>query len=304
MGTCKSCGDPATEELNGSTYCHECWNELANGKIAPLTKVRKIRRVRTTHSFRNNSRHEEPRKNNCHSTDRTKKGESNMRTEPLTRICEQEATTAVGAAVAAFPLPGTIASLLDGAKLEAELQSSITTDWRVAWSPQECARDLFQNFRDANANALDRIKITAADGTAIISAPASMHLEHAFFLGSTKSKEAGDIGQFGEGLKVSMLCLLRDCGADIALASGNRAVRIQLGEKIPQVQLRPMVYRFFRLAPSQRVEGTQLILENVPANVELAVKNSPTDFFRPDHPLLGEVIAGQPRQDPHRADQE
>jgi hypothetical protein len=35
MGTCKSCGDPATKELNGRPCCQECWDELANGKIAP-----------------------------------------------------------------------------------------------------------------------------------------------------------------------------------------------------------------------------------------------------------------------------
>ncbi len=40
------------------------------------------------------------------------------------------------------------------------------------------------------------------------------------------------------------------------------------------------------------MKGKQLILENVPDNLELAVKNSPTNFFRPDHPLLGKVIAG------------
>ena len=78
----------------------------------------------------------------------------------------------------------------------------------------------------------------------------------AYFLGSTKAKEAGDIGQFGEGLKVSILCLLRDCGADIALASGDRAVRIGLGDKIARLQLRPMVYRFFQLDPSHP-PGTQ-----------------------------------------------
>jgi len=199
--------------------------------------------------------------------------------------------TETSTATTVYPLKP-IARLLEGAKFERELQSSITTDWRVSWSPQECARDLFQNFRDANANALDRIEITTGDDTAIISAPASMHLEHAFFLGSTKAKEAGDIGQFGEGLKVALLCLLRDHGADVVLASGDRAARIQLGDKIPQLQLRPMVYRFFQLDPSRNVAGTRLILENVPANVQVAVKNSPNDFFRPDHPLLGEVIVG------------
>jgi transcriptional regulator with XRE-family HTH domain len=39
METCKSCGDPATKELNGSPYCHECWDELVNGVIAPLPDV-------------------------------------------------------------------------------------------------------------------------------------------------------------------------------------------------------------------------------------------------------------------------
>ena len=166
------------------------------------------------------------------------------------------APMAVGAAFAAVPPPGPIARLLQGAKPESELQSSITTDWRVSWSPQECARDLFQNFRDTNRDALDQIEILAADSTAILAAPAPMDLECAYFLGSTKAKEAGDIGQFGEGLKVSILCLLRDCGADIALASGDRAVRIGLGDKIARLQLRPMVYRFFQLDPSHP-PGTQ-----------------------------------------------
>jgi len=40
METCKSCGDPATQELNGSMYCRECFDELANGKIAPAPEVR------------------------------------------------------------------------------------------------------------------------------------------------------------------------------------------------------------------------------------------------------------------------
>jgi hypothetical protein len=40
MGTCKACGDPATKELNGASYCAECWDELANGKITPLHVAR------------------------------------------------------------------------------------------------------------------------------------------------------------------------------------------------------------------------------------------------------------------------
>jgi hypothetical protein len=214
-----------------------------------------------------------------------------MHTEPLTRICGQKPATA-GAAIARFTPIGPIGGLLYDAELECELQSSITTDWRVSWSPQECARDLYQNFRDANADALDQIMIATAETFAAISAPAPMDLERAFFLGSTKSKEAGDIGQFGEGLKVSILCLLRDYGADIALVSGDRAVRIGLGEKLPRLQLRPLVYRFFRLAPARRRQGTWLILANTPASVHLALQNAPTDFFHPGHPLLGEVIAG------------
>ncbi len=40
MGTCKACGDPATKELNGASYCADCWDELANGKITPLHVAR------------------------------------------------------------------------------------------------------------------------------------------------------------------------------------------------------------------------------------------------------------------------
>jgi hypothetical protein len=47
--------------------------------------------------------------------------------------------------------------------------------------------------RQRAAGALDRIEITTGGSTAIISAPAAMHLERAFYLGSTKAKEAGEI---------------------------------------------------------------------------------------------------------------
>ena len=128
----------------------------------------------------------------------------------LTRTCEQGATASLGTRTATFTPMGPIAALLEEAELERELQSSITTAWRVTWTPQECARDLFQNFRDANADALEKITIATTESMAVIMAPAPMDLECAYFLGSTKAKEAGDIGQFGEGLKVAFLCLLRD----------------------------------------------------------------------------------------------
>jgi hypothetical protein len=104
-----------------------------------------------------------------------------------------------------------IATILAAAELTSERDSAITSEWRVAWTIHECARDVFQNFRDANEH-FEHIRIETCGTRTTISAPVAMDLALSFFLGSTKSKdtERGNVGQFGEGLKVAALCMIRD----------------------------------------------------------------------------------------------
>lgn len=185
-----------------------------------------------------------------------------------------------------------IDELLHGATLERECTSSVTSGWKVAWSPHECARDMWANFFDANRSEIDRIAVDvdARAGAVRIFGPASMNLEQAYYLGSTKTKAGGDIGFFGEGFKAAGLCLLRDYGVALALTSDQRAVTIELGQPLSGLNLRPLVYRFYRLR--KRCSGTQLFLKDVPAVVETAFSNAHTDFFSVNHPVLGDTIAG------------
>src|SRR5262245_12926889 len=87
-------------------------------------------------------------------------------------------------------------------------ESAVTTNWRVKWDAAMVARDLMQNFVDANRAAFDAITIRQVKGSVAISAPAEFDLHRLYYLGS--EKEADDIGQFGEGFKAAAVCVLRD----------------------------------------------------------------------------------------------
>lgn len=75
----------------------------------------------------------------------------------------------------------------------------------MQWCVEEIVRDLWQNFYDGNRTCLERIVVRVDGLTTEVFAPATMDLDAAFYLGSNKSVDNGDIGQFGEGLKASRL---------------------------------------------------------------------------------------------------
>ena len=171
--------------------------------------------------------------------------------------------------------------------------SSVTTGWKVQWTIEEIVRDLWQNFYDGNRDWLDRIEVKIDGMITEVFGPAPMDLDAAFYLGSSKSLEDGDIGYFGEGLKVASLCLLRDFNAGLVLASGAMAVRILIAGEANSQGLRPLTYCYFRLPPDSFVDGTKLIVENCSKPMREAFKNASLNFWSPEHPRLGKVIAGQ-----------
>ena len=79
--------------------------------------------------------------------------------------------------------------------------SSVTTSWGVDWSETYIARDLMQNFFDANREQLSEVQVIVEGTTVTISAPARFELARLFYLGSEKGD--GDIGQYGEGFKAA-----------------------------------------------------------------------------------------------------
>lgn len=105
----------------------------------------------------------------------------------------------------------------------------MTTAWGVDWDETYIARDIMQNFFDANRTRLAEVDIKAIVKDVAIRAPAPFSLERLFYLGS--EKEADDIGQYGEGFKVAATCLLRDHSVDVIAACGCDVVRLRIARK-------------------------------------------------------------------------
>ena len=165
--------------------------------------------------------------------------------------------------------------------------SSVTTSWGVDWSETYIARDLMQNFFDANPEQLAQVRVLVEGNKVTVSAPARFELARLFYLGSEKGD--GDIGQYGEGFKAAAVCLLRDHGIEPIAASGDQIVYLRVdSEKISGTQLQPVVYDFFR--SSEAYNGTRLILRGCSKNLIAALQAGMSHFFFDQNPLLGARI--------------
>src|SRR5580700_2624476 len=77
------------------------------------------------------------------------------------------------------------------------VESAVTTAWGVSWNEMQIARDLLQNFFDANRKDLQAVEVALQDRDVRITGPAGFDLERLFYLGSEKTTD--DVGQYGEG---------------------------------------------------------------------------------------------------------
>lgn len=181
---------------------------------------------------------------------------------------------------------------LGGATLRSTERSAVTSAWGVDWSEELIARDLMQNFFDANRKQLEKIVVTARDRHVRVSAPAGFDLRHLFFLGSEKGED--DVGKYGEGFKAATVCILRRKQTSVIAASGKDGVIIRLSEE-PAVgtNLYPLVYDFFEL--EQPVAGSVLIVDGAWRELCRAVEQGLTHFFYEQNPLVGELLAGDGR---------
>jgi len=71
------------------------------------------------------------------------------------------------------------------------------------------------------------------------------------------------------------------------------AVRILIADESNSQGLRPLEYRYFRLPASRFVDGTALFVENSTELMRETFANASLNFWSPEHPRLGNVIAGQ-----------
>lgn len=167
------------------------------------------------------------------------------------------------------------------------LTSSVTTAWGVAWSEAMIARDLMQNFFDANRGALDQVRTKTWSGGVQIEAPAAFEPDRLFFLGSEKGND--DVGQYGEGFKAAAICLLRDHGVQPVCISGTRGVVLSVSPQVvADTAMRPVVYQFFDVSPA--VAGTVLLLPTRSPRLIEAITHGLDDFLHAGNPVLGEKI--------------
>ena len=66
------------------------------------------------------------------------------------------------------------------ATLRSTERSAVTSAWGVDWDEELIARDLMQNFFDANRKQLDKIVVTVRNHLVRVSAPAEFALRHLF----------------------------------------------------------------------------------------------------------------------------
>jgi len=168
---------------------------------------------------------------------------------------------------------------------ERSTTSAVTTSWGVRWDEENIARDLLQNFYDANRGELGRVTIDAGGEVVRVAGPAAHDLEQLFYLGSEKDP-AANVGQYGEGFKAAAMCLVRDFGIHPVARSGDRAVCIRLSaESVVKTKLRPLVYDWFKVAKS--FSGTELVLPHTSPKLRAAMQTGLSHFLYEGNPLMG-----------------
>ena len=184
------------------------------------------------------------------------------------------------------PVPPSLEQLRVGKNLRhvKTLTSAITTAWGVNWDEVYIARDLMQNFYDANRERLAEVHVELQGPNVRITAPAPFNLEPLFYLGSEKGED--DVGQYGEGFKAAAICLLRDHGVTPVAASGQDVLSLRIAEQaVADTRLYPVEYHFYRSA--EHIPGTVLLLAGCSGKIAQAVATGLNHFFYAENPLLG-----------------
>jgi hypothetical protein len=163
------------------------------------------------------------------------------------------------------------------------LTSAVTTAWGVDWDEVFIARDLMQNFFDANRDRLAEVGVRVDGADVIISAPTPFNLERLFYLGSEKDEQ--DVGQYGEGFKVAATCLLRDHSVTPIAQCGSDLLVLRIADQaVGGTDLYPVQYDFYRT--SEQYPGTRMILKGCTRKLAGACENGLSHFFYEANPLI------------------
>lgn len=167
-------------------------------------------------------------------------------------------------------------------------ESSVTTEWGVDWSDSMIARDLLQNFYDAHLPNIGQVKVLTKGSSATIVGKVTFDLNKLFYLASEKTDE--HVGQYGEGFKAAVACLLRRYPDAIVVAqSEQKLVRVRLGEReLDGSSIQPLIYDFFESTP--KFNGNRLLIKKVATDLVTEIKSGLNQFWHRQNPLAGDKI--------------
>ena len=168
---------------------------------------------------------------------------------------------------------------------EQIIDTRITDQWGVNWSPMEIARDFLQNFYDDN-NVAD-INIDIKGKTVAISAPMAFDYKELIYMGS--DKDESKIGQYGEGFKAATLNAMRDHKCKIKVFVKDYSLEFFFEEKIIGKAKKKIV--MCKLLNTDTIKGTKLVIENCPSVLRKEFKFGLNYFYYEGNPLFGDLIA-------------
>jgi hypothetical protein len=172
-------------------------------------------------------------------------------------------------------------------KVIETIDTKITEDWGVDWSPMEIVRDFLQNFYDDNS--IDEIDIDIKEDTVTVKAPAAFDYQLLIYMKSTKKGE-DTVGQYGEGFKAAALNAMRNHRCDLRFFVKDKALRFFFSSRIlGGEQTRIVMCEVVQL--SEPVQGSILQVSKCPKSLIDEFEFGLRYFYFEDNPLFGDELA-------------
>ena len=172
------------------------------------------------------------------------------------------------------------------AKYIKTVESSVTTSWGVNWGHDYIARDILQNFRDANLNDIDKIDIKVHDDQILVSAKNSFDIRKLFYMGSNKSGDDETIGEYGEGFKAACVSMIKLGINDPISISGDNAIIISVGKAVVE-NMRPLIYHYFKI---NKQNSTIFSVNTYDEKLKKAFKFGMNHFWYEKNDLVGQKL--------------
>ena len=162
-------------------------------------------------------------------------------------------------------------------------QTGVTESYAdsVRWNADKIARDILQNFYDGHGQTLDGVRFSfTPNGNKVkvrISGDSTYTVDKAIYIGeSTKRDDAKAAGNFGEGLKMCALKLLKDYDiGNMKVASDNWKLTFSL-QNTALTDKRVLSYS---LEKADKYNGNYIEFETADRNILNSIRNGINKFY-------------------------